>query len=64
MNRKFFYLYLIGGSIAFLLLIYQLLSTHKAGPNIWNMAGYILLMVVLYYLAYKTYHEKKDDELM
>jgi hypothetical protein len=37
---------------------------HTAGYNFWNMGGDIFLTVVLYYLAFKTYHEKKDKEMM
>lgn len=63
-NNKFYYVYLIAGSVALILLIYQLATQHKAGIDIWNLGGYIFLTVILYYLAYKTYHEKKDKEMM
>lgn len=64
MNNKFYYLYLIGGSIALIFLVYQLFAEHKQDINLWNLAGDIFLVVVLYYLAYKTYHEKKNKEMM
>lgn len=64
MNNRFYYLYLIAGSIALIFLLYQLFSQHRNGVDIWNLAGDIFLVVVLYYLAYKTYHEKKDKEMM
>ncbi|GAB3904367.1 hypothetical protein [Mucilaginibacter boryungensis] len=64
MNNKFYYVYLIAGSIALILFIYQLFMMHSTGYNLWNMSGDIFLTIVLYYLAFKTYHEKKDKELM
>lgn len=63
MNPKFFYLYLIAGSVALILLIWQLVMYWQ---NL-SFTGVILNaipMVVFYYLAYKTYHEKSDSELM
>lgn len=57
-------MYLISGSIALIFLIYQLFAQHKQAINLWNLAGDIFLVVVLYYLAYKTYHEKKNKEMM
>jgi hypothetical protein len=64
MISKFFYLYLITGSLALALLVYQLFSQQVSKNNLWNFAGDIMLVIVLYYLAFKTYHEKKDKELM
>jgi hypothetical protein len=63
MNKFFFYLYLVGGSIAAALLGYDLVTTW---PNVAanSLVLDILPMLLLYYLAYKTYHEKKDKELM
>lgn len=63
-NNKFYYLYLIAGSIALILFLYQIFTRHYAAINLWNLAGDVFLVVVLYYLAYKSYHEKKDKELM
>jgi hypothetical protein len=63
MNPKFRNLYIIGGSIALLLLIVQAIITY---PDI-SMLGILLNALpalLLYYLAYKTYHEHKDGELM
>ena len=63
MNKKFFYLYLVGGAIALGLLIYDVLSTYpKLSPT--SLALDILPGIMFFYLAYKTYHEKKDQELM
>jgi hypothetical protein len=63
MNKKFIYLYLIGGAIALGLLIYDLLTT-------WPHISYssivldVLPAILFFYLSYKAYHEKKDSELM
>ncbi|MES2279684.1 MAG: hypothetical protein V4592_26855 [Bacteroidota bacterium] len=64
MNNKFYYVYLAGGTVALILFIYQLFATHATTVNPYNLAGYIFAIVVLFYLAYKTYHEKKDKEMM
>ncbi|QKJ30375.1 hypothetical protein HQ865_11605 [Mucilaginibacter mali] len=64
MYNKFLYIYLICGTVALLLFIYQLFNTHIHGINLWNMGGDLFMVMALYYLAYKTYHEKKDKELM
>jgi hypothetical protein len=64
MNNKFYYIYLVAGTIALILFVYQLLTAHTNGINLWNLSGDIFMVVVLYYLAYKTYHEIKDKELM
>jgi len=63
MSGKFFYLYLIGGTVALALLIYEIISAY---PNVKSQGAlfYILPTVLLYYMAYKTYHVKKDGELM
>ena len=63
MNRKYLALYLIAGTVSLILVIYLAITTY---PNL-NTGRIILdmiLAVVFYYLAYKTYHEKKDSELM
>jgi len=63
MNPKFLILYIIAGSLALILVIYQLITTY---PNL-DTGRLILnsfLSLFFYYLAYKTYHEKKDKELM
>jgi hypothetical protein len=60
---KFFYLYLTGGIVALILLIYQLIVTYpdiKYGGALF----YIIPTVLLFYMANKTYHVKKDKELM
>lgn len=64
MYSKFLYIYLIFGTVALLLFIYQICTAHINGFNFWNMAGDLFMVAALYYLAFKTYHEKKDKELM
>jgi hypothetical protein len=63
MSKKFFYLYLAGGTLAVALLIYDVITTYpklQTGSLVFDIGPAILL----YYLAYKSYHEKKDGELM
>jgi len=64
MKNKFFYVYLIAGTFSLILFLYQIFTQHSANINLWNLAGDIILVVILYYLAFKTYHEKKDKEMM
>jgi len=63
MNPKFRNLFIVGGTVALVLLIIQVFMTYPDinGVNILLNA---LPALVLYYLAYKTYHEHKDGELM
>jgi hypothetical protein len=63
MNPKFLILYIIAGSIALLFAVYQVIKTYPV-LNIGVIAVNLLLSLFFYYLAYKTYHEKKDKELM
>jgi hypothetical protein len=63
MNPKYRYLYIIIGSILLVMLIARIVMTY---PEI-SAQGVLLdalPSLVFYYLAYKTYHEKKDNELM
>jgi len=63
MSGKFFFLYLIGGTVALALLMYAIFTSY---PNV-NRSGalfYIIPTLALYYMAYKTYHVNKDGELM
>lgn len=63
MNPKFRYLYIIIGSILLVTLIVQVISSY---PDV-SAQGVLLNALpalLFYYLAYKTYHEKKDSELM
>jgi uncharacterized membrane protein len=63
MNPKFRYLYIIAGSVALVLLIVQIITTY---PDVSLMEVLLnaLPSLLFYYLAYKTYHEKQDSELM
>ena len=63
MNPKFLILYFIAGSLGLVLVIYQLITTYPAF-NWGIIALNLVISVFFYYLAYKTYHEKKDKELM
>jgi hypothetical protein len=63
MNPKFRNLFIIGGSVALVLLIIQVFMTYPY-INAVNILLNALPALVLYYLAYKTYHEHKDGELM
>jgi len=57
MNPKYLVLYLVVGTVALGLAVYQGITTY---PAIY----YVAISIFFYYLAYKTYHEKKDNELM
>ena len=63
MSGKFFLLYLVGGTVAMALLIYEIIVAY---PNVNGQGAlfYIIPTLLLYYMAYKTYHVKKDGELM
>jgi len=63
MNPKFLILYLIAGTICVALVIYQLITTYPS-LNDGRIALNSVMAIFFYYLAYKTYHEKKDKELM
>jgi hypothetical protein len=63
MNPKFLALYLVAGTLSLLLTIYQIVLDYP-GINAARLSGDVILCLAFYYLAYKTYHEKKDKELM
>lgn len=63
MNPKFLVLYLIAGTLALILVIYELVTTYPS-PNFGAIALNSVISLFFYYLSYKTYHEKKDKELM
>jgi hypothetical protein len=63
MNPKFLVLYLIAGTLALILVIYQGITTYPS-LNFGRIALNLVMSLFFYYLAYKTYHEKKDKELM
>jgi hypothetical protein len=63
MNPKFLALYIIAGTLALILVIYQVIAAYP-NINLYRTALNLLMSLFFYYLAYKTYHEKKDKELM
>jgi len=63
MYSKFLYLYLAGGVLALGLLIYDICTNYNK-PDWGNIALEGLSAILFLYLSYKTYHEKKDGELM
>ncbi|MGZ3872961.1 MAG: hypothetical protein ACXVJD_08580 [Mucilaginibacter sp.] len=60
MNPKYLMLYIVAGSLAMALAAYKLFTTDNYGRIALN----VVISLFFFYLAYKTYHEKKDKELM
>ncbi len=63
MNPKYLVLYFIAATLALILAVYTAFITYPA-PNYPRIGLNVIISVFFYYLAYKTYHEKKDNELM
>ena len=63
MNPKFLILYVIAATISLLLMIYQFIAGYPV-VNFGRVALNAIVSLFFYYLAYKTYHIKKDSELM
>ncbi len=63
MTPKFFYLYLLAGTVTLALVIYQL-ATAPQPVSAVTVLLYLIPALLLYYMAYKVYHVKKDNELM
>jgi len=63
MNHRYLILYIAAGTLALIMVIYQLVAVNPA-VNFGRLSLNILISLFFYYLAYKTYHEKKDKELM
>jgi hypothetical protein len=63
MNPKYLVLYLVAATLALALVIYQVVTT-SPGLNLGRIGLNLIISIFFYYLAYKTYHEKKDKELM
>ena len=63
MNPKYLILYLIAATLALGLAIYLLITTDPK-VSYGRISLDVIISVFFYYLAYKTYHEKKDQELM
>lgn len=64
MSKRFVYLYLIGGIIAIVVFIFDLVNITPAKMTSGRWALDIGPIILFLYLSYKTYHEKKDKELM
>jgi hypothetical protein len=63
MNPKFRYLYIAIGGLLLISLIVQVIITYpEVNPK--NVLLNAVPSLLFFYLAYKTYHEKKDSELM
>jgi hypothetical protein len=63
MNPKFLVLYLVFGTLALLIAAYKLITTYP-DYSTGRIAIDIVISIFFYYLAYKAYHVKKDQELM
>ncbi|WP_259066437.1 hypothetical protein HDF24_21960 [Mucilaginibacter sp. X4EP1] len=63
MSAKYFVLYLIAATLALVWVAYQAYATYPQ-LNISKLIVYSVIALFFYYLAFKTYHEKKDKELM
>jgi hypothetical protein len=63
MNHKYLILYLIAGTLALIMVIYRAITSYP-NFNTTQIALNAVVSLFFYYLAYKTYHEKKDKELM
>ena len=63
MSPKFFIAYLIGATVALLLAAYRLIM-FQGQVSVVVALLYFIPAVLLYYMAYKVYHIKKDGELM
>ena len=63
MNPKFRLLYIIIGALLLISLLVEVVMTY---PEVSPKGVLLNAMPALlfFYLAYKTYHEKKDNELM
>ena len=62
-TSKFFYLYLTGAVVALILAIYNIASSY---PNYQagSLTIELLMFIFFAYMANKTWHEKKDKEMM
>lgn len=63
MSPKFFIAYLVGAIVALLLAIYRLVTVYSA-VSFGVTFLYFIPALLLFYMAYKVYHVKNDNELM
>ncbi len=63
MSYKFFYLYLTGGIVFLIMLIYQLIAYYPS-LNIPGVILDVIIVLLLFYMAYKVRREKEDKDLM
>jgi|GEM_PF-2210308 hypothetical protein len=61
MATKYLYLYIIVGSILLILGVYRLIADMQFS---YRVVGSLLPSFAMFYLAYKVYKSKSDDELM
>ena len=64
MSKQFVYLYFIGGFIAIGLFIFDLVNITAAKMTTGRWVLDVGPIILFLYLSYKTYHEKKDKEMM
>ncbi|QQL51462.1 hypothetical protein [Mucilaginibacter ginkgonis] len=62
-NKRYFYLYLLFGIVALALIVINLIMFYPVVKTS-SLIIEALMAALFFYLAYKTYHEKKDKELM
>ncbi len=62
-NSKFFYVYLAGGFIGLIMIVVDIARSCPAlkAPS---LISDVAIGLIFFYLAYKAYHEKKDQEMM
>jgi hypothetical protein len=63
MSYKFFYLFLAGGVLGLLILVYQLVSQYPK-IEIFDVVFNAAIVLIFCYLAYKVRREKEDKDLM
>lgn len=61
MTTKYLYLYIIVGSILLIMGVVKLIIAKNVS---YSIVGIILTALAMFYLAYKVYKTKSDDELM
>ena len=63
MNSKYLLVYFSAATLVLIFTIYQVVTTYPL-INTVRIVLDTIISLFFYYLAYKTYHEKKDKELM